>query len=86
MFVAPTTPSDRGNGLAMRAGVFLDALATSHDVSLLVAPVAGPAPDEWSPFVRDRTTARVCLRHDSDEGDGLSPGRSLAGSARTAAR
>lgn len=55
------TPADGGNGLAMRAGLVLDALAHDHKVSLLVVPVAGPAPAAWPPFVIERTAERVCL-------------------------
>jgi glycosyltransferase involved in cell wall biosynthesis len=36
-------PAPAGNGLAMRAGLFLDGLAVDHDVFLLVIPVAAPA-------------------------------------------
>lgn len=43
LFVTPVTPADAGNGLAMRAGVWLEGLARSHDVRVLVAPVFGPA-------------------------------------------
>ena len=61
LFVAPLTPADGGNGLAMRAWLFLDALGRDHDVSLLVVPVAGPATAGWPPFVLERTVERVCL-------------------------
>ena len=43
LFLTPVTPADRGNGLAMRAGLFLEGLAQSHDVRVLVAPVFGSA-------------------------------------------
>ena len=43
LFVAPILPAAGGNGLAMRAGVFLDALVQDFDVTLLVVPVAGSA-------------------------------------------
>jgi len=45
LFVAPTTPARTGNGLAMRLGVFQDALARVGDVDTLVLPVSGPPPD-----------------------------------------
>jgi glycosyltransferase involved in cell wall biosynthesis len=54
-------PAEGGNGLAMRAGLFLEALARDHDVSLLVVPVAGPAPAAWPAFVSERTVERICL-------------------------
>jgi glycosyltransferase involved in cell wall biosynthesis len=41
LFVAPILPAETGNGLAMRAGVFLEALARDFAVTLLVVPVAG---------------------------------------------
>lgn len=45
LFVAPMTPARSGNGLAMRLGVFQDALARVSDVDTLVLPVSGPPPD-----------------------------------------
>ena len=49
MLVTPISPSDRGNGLAMRAGMFLDALAAVAPVHLVVVPAAGRVPlDEWA--------------------------------------
>lgn len=45
----------------MRAGLFLEALAADHEVSLLVVPVSGPAPEAWPAFVQARTARRVCL-------------------------
>lgn len=41
LFVAPTLPSDAGNGLAMRIGVFLEALSQLGDVDLIVLPLFG---------------------------------------------
>lgn len=43
LFVAPVTPAASGNGLAMRAGLFLEGLSRSHEVRVLVVPVFGPA-------------------------------------------
>lgn len=55
LYIAPVMPSDTGNGLAMRAGLFLDALARDHDVFLLVVPVSGRASAQAVPaFVRTR--------------------------------
>ncbi len=51
LFVAPILPAQTGNGLAMRAGVFLDALARDFQVSLLVVPVAGNADGRVASFV-----------------------------------
>jgi glycosyltransferase involved in cell wall biosynthesis len=52
-------PSDRGNGLAMRAGFFLDAYSRRSTVDLVVAPVAGGG--EASAFVRSRVDRLVIL-------------------------
>jgi glycosyltransferase involved in cell wall biosynthesis len=45
-------PSDRGNGLAMRAGFFLDAYSRRFDVDIFIAPVSGSV--ERTPFVQSR--------------------------------
>lgn len=44
VLVTPAMPSDRGNGLAMRAGLLLAGLARSCTVSVLYAPMFGPMP------------------------------------------
>lgn len=41
--ISPVLPADTGNGLAMRAGLFLDALVRDHEVYLLVITVSGRA-------------------------------------------
>ena len=41
--VVPITPADSGNGLAMRAGMLLDALAPVADLHVVIVPVSGPA-------------------------------------------
>jgi len=46
LFIAPATPARTGNGLAMRLGLFQDALGQVADVDTLVLPVSGPPPDE----------------------------------------
>lgn len=44
LFLAPVVPADRGNGLAMRVGFFLQAYAREFDVDLAVFPiVSAPA-------------------------------------------
>ena len=50
LFVAPMLPARGRNGLAMRLGVFLEALAAFADVDLAVVPVAG-GPVEPTPFL-----------------------------------
>jgi polysaccharide biosynthesis protein PslH len=44
VLLTPVCPAARGNGLAMRVGLFLDGLARSHRVSVVVIPVFGAAP------------------------------------------
>jgi len=55
------TPAETGNGLAMRAGLFLEALAEDHEVSLLIVPVAGPAEPDAVPNFVSRFAARVVV-------------------------
>lgn len=61
LFLSPVMPASGGNGLAMRAGLFLDALAADFRVDLLVVPVADPDCGGALPkFVVQRTAkARV---------------------------
>lgn len=49
LFIAPATPARTGNGLAMRLGLFQDALGQVANVDTLVLPVSGPPPDEHFP-------------------------------------
>jgi glycosyltransferase involved in cell wall biosynthesis len=43
LLLAPVVPADRGNGLAMRAGFFLEAYAREFDVDLAVFPIVSAA-------------------------------------------
>lgn len=43
LHIAPAMPARSGNGLAMRQGLFLEALSRVYDTDLAVLPVAGPA-------------------------------------------
>ena len=61
LFVAPILPAQSGNGLAMRAGVFLDALAGDFRITLLVIPVAGGYDGPSPRFVTERTARVVTL-------------------------
>jgi glycosyltransferase involved in cell wall biosynthesis len=54
LFVTPIMPAASGNGLAIRAGVFLDALAQDYEVTLLHVPVSGAAPRNVPAFVAAR--------------------------------
>ena len=49
VLLVPIAPAPTGNGLAMRAGMLLDALAGVAAVHLVVVPVSGPADDcSWA--------------------------------------
>jgi glycosyltransferase involved in cell wall biosynthesis len=63
LFVAPILPAESGNGLAMRAGVFLDAFSHDFEVTLLVVPLAGYT-GEITRFVAERTHRVVTLSLD----------------------
>jgi glycosyltransferase involved in cell wall biosynthesis len=63
-------PSDTGNGLAMRAGVLLEALAADHDVHLLVVPVIPGATRAASAAFAERWCAQVTVL---DESTALDP-------------
>jgi len=48
VLVVPLAPAPGGNGLAMRAGLLLDALAADGPVDVVTVPVSGPADGgEW---------------------------------------
>ena len=44
LFLTPLRPARQGNGLAMRAGMFLEGLARSHSVTVLVVPLLAGSP------------------------------------------
>jgi glycosyltransferase involved in cell wall biosynthesis len=69
----------------MRAGLFLDALAADHDVTLLVVPVSGPPARAWPAFVRSRTEARACLDLSPAEDPGYQAAAATESSRRLAA-
>ena len=49
VLVVPIVPAASGNGLAMRAGMVLDALAARYAVDLVIVPVSGPVGDRsWA--------------------------------------
>jgi glycosyltransferase involved in cell wall biosynthesis len=65
LFISPVMPGNTGHGIAMRAGMCLDALARAHEVALLVVPVAGPADPEAVPrWVTQRASTVVVLPPD----------------------
>ena len=41
LLVAPILPAAARNGLAMRVGLLLEALAADHEVTFLLVPIAG---------------------------------------------
>lgn len=53
LFLAPVLPADRGNGLAMRVGFFLDAYSRNFDVDLAVFAIVA-VPEESIAFARPR--------------------------------
>lgn len=69
LLISPVMPAESGNGLAMRAGVFLEALATDHDVTLVVIPVSGPAEADAIPAWVARLARRVVVVPADDRGD-----------------
>jgi glycosyltransferase involved in cell wall biosynthesis len=54
LFLSPVIPAPRGNGLAMRAGFFLDAYARFFEVDLAIIPVVATPPDDAG-FLAKRT-------------------------------
>ena len=77
LLITPVTPAETGNGLAMRAGLFLGALAADFEVSLLVVAVAGPPPTTWPSFVTARTARRECVALDGRADPAFDAARSL---------
>jgi glycosyltransferase involved in cell wall biosynthesis len=60
VFVTPVLPVSQGNGLAMRAGLFLEGMSRCGDVTVAVVPVFGTPPREGD-RVTDTASARVTL-------------------------
>jgi glycosyltransferase involved in cell wall biosynthesis len=62
LYVSPVMPAVTGNGLAMRAGMVLEALAVDHAVHLLVIPVHRPfGPPETAPEIISRWSASIAI-------------------------
>lgn len=59
LFLSPVMPDPDGQGLAMRAALFVDALVRDAEVHLLVVPVAEPAADGHVPDFTAKRVARV---------------------------
>jgi len=65
LYISPVIPRLTGNGLAMRAGMVLEALASHHCVSLLVKPLYppfGPIPDVFVRMCRRVAVGRSFYR------------------------
>jgi glycosyltransferase involved in cell wall biosynthesis len=60
VFLTPVLPVSQGNGLAMRAGLFLEGMSRRNDVAVAVVPAFGPPPREGD-FVTDMASSRVTL-------------------------
>jgi len=59
VLVAPITPAASGNGLAMRAGMLLEALAPVAAVHVVIVPLSGPADDTAWAAARARSLTVV---------------------------
>ena len=59
LFLAPVLPADQGNGLAMRAGFFLQAYARAFDIDLAVFPLVSGA--EASAKFAQKYVARLMI-------------------------
>jgi ABC-type antimicrobial peptide transport system permease subunit len=68
LFLAPLMPAPTGNGLAMRAGLILEALARNFSVHLLVVPLFGA--ERISRFAKERA-ARTMVAHLDPRDDAL---------------
>jgi glycosyltransferase involved in cell wall biosynthesis len=64
-------PDLGGNGLAMRAGIMLEALAADYDVHLLVIPVVGSSPGREADRWASRWCARMAVQPVADRVDPL---------------
>src|SRR5258705_11868902 len=62
LYVSPVMPAVTGNGLAMRAGMVLEALAVDHAVHLFVIPVHRPfGRPEIAPEIISRWSASIAI-------------------------
>lgn len=60
LFISPIMPALTGNGLAMRAGMMLEALAADHNVYLLIIPIFAAPSKSVPPWV-SRWCAGIAL-------------------------
>ena len=61
LYVSPVVPSLGGNGLAMRAGMVLEALARVYRTSLLVVPLYPPLDSPVPEFFQSLCESAVCV-------------------------
>jgi glycosyltransferase involved in cell wall biosynthesis len=71
LFISPVMPAPSGQGLAMRAGTMLEALAAEYDVYLLVIPIVGTAPGRGSDRWASQWCAQVAVHPVADRVDPL---------------
>ena len=62
LFISPIMPSDGGNGPAMRAALFVRALAKNYQVYLHVIPVLGTVPDALNTLNLDDFCRQVTVQ------------------------
>lgn len=75
VLITPVVPAESGNGLAMRAGVWLELLAERFEVDLVIVPLF-PAPPGAPAFARQHTSrSRVYwpTSHELHDGISVSP-------------
>lgn len=68
--ITPLVPGATGNGLSMRAGVWLECLSRDFDVDLVVIPLY-PADPSAPDFARGLASTISVLQHSSGQADGL---------------
>jgi glycosyltransferase involved in cell wall biosynthesis len=68
--ITPLVPSATGNGLSMRAGVWLECLSRDFDVDLVIIPIY-PADPSAPDFVRGLASTITVLHHSPGHVDGV---------------
>lgn len=71
LFLSPVMPDESGNGLAMRAGLYLRALSLRYALHLIVIPVFGTAAGDAPSVCVEETCDHVRVRADWVEEDPL---------------
>jgi glycosyltransferase involved in cell wall biosynthesis len=60
VFISPIAPARSGNGLAMRMGLFAEALSRIAELDIIVVPIAGQPPNGGA-FLRDAGVGHHCV-------------------------